>query len=204
MQQDVHEYADRVNEVIMRETTVRVPTQTYNTICTYGQCHSNCHVDCLLYFDFAFDTSALSACWVMQPSGLICHQCHHSLDNHRHLKEMWTREKGQETTIDGNALDKLNVATARKKEITRELTEDLIYQSEHLIKRRIEEVNRLAEEHGKLSLSGGFAAPLQDSLKLFDLALEVMRDGGGESQKIMKQVETSRNSIMDRLNDLQN
>jgi len=185
--------------VITKPIKVQSSTDRHNTLCSYPDCYSNCHVPCQL--NFALDPKDLVRCYISKGDNPTeCRECGHPVADHRHYNSIWKTEHHSETVTDRNAKKKYLEATednAMEKMAVKGL-QSAIETMKQDIAEATAAVGKLTESYAQLSLSGSFAGLVKKSVRLLQTNLENMRSNGTDDATI-RSVEQSLNNMEGKL-----
>ena len=190
---------ENYTSVISMPFKIQSSTDRHNTLCTYPDCYSNCHVPCCL--KFALDPKVLTSCVIsdeLEPPS--CKVCRHPVADHRHYNSIWKTENKIETIIDKQAEKKYKAAAkdSAEKELTIIRLDEIISAMREDIHQATDDVGRLTQSYAELSLSGSFAGLVKKSVRLLETNLENMRTNGTDSETIMI-VEESLKGMQEKL-----
>ena len=154
------------------------PASTLNYLCIAPDCYSTCGVK------RSFASILLH--WPRQFSS--CSQCNHSHLSHFHLYSTWEQVHEAQLSVDDDMRKQWEAAKDEKAR-----TEALLVTSKgaledlsRIIDEAMDELARLAEEYGKLSLSGSFSAPLEKVISLLEQWCKGMEEKGVPSELLAK------------------
>lgn len=164
------------------ETTVSLPiwkhqdSDTYNTLCSQIQCHSNCHIRCTL--NFSLDPRGIKGCLAMD--GETCRQCSHSLWNHHHYYVKWVNVIDQQHSVDQEMKRKWEEAKSNKEkgEITVAAIERTLDEFDSTIDTNTRDLAQLISDYANLSLSGSFVAQVEKTVSLLEQKLKGTQESG--------------------------
>ncbi len=166
----------------------RVPTLNY--LCGKPNCYSTCRVDDSIVFAL-----------VLIPFQFVpCATCHHLLWSHFHAFDKWVQKHESQVTVDEDMKKKWEAAKDEK-----EKTEALVAESERTLSglsysmdTGMDELVRLADEYGRLSLSGSSSGPLEKAIRLLEQRYNSM-EGQGVSRDQLEKMRASLEGMKGRL-----
>lgn len=165
-----------------RPVKSQVTTPSHNTLCSWPDCYSNCHIECKL--NFSLDPEIFKGCAAMVNE--CCKKCRHPAIDHRHFNSIWEDTLDTQVVVDEDAKRKFHAASKDKNRYQGALTKieaatrDLDSQIENL---KVE-IGNLCHSYQSLSLSGSFAGQIAKSVRLFELNLEALQANGADPQTI--------------------
>ncbi|KAJ6506106.1 hypothetical protein DFH09DRAFT_1289125 [Mycena vulgaris] len=172
------------------------PTDYHNTLCAAPRCYTVCHERCQL--DFSLDPAQLRYCGAMRglPArifscmGTKCTVCQHPVEQHAHWRAVW--KEHDETQISVDECMKAKWESAKegkaKNEAALETMRQTLADADRVVEEKMVKLAYLAEEYGKMSLSGSFSAHLERGITLLEMHLASSRESNIDSEQ-MKRLE---------------
>ncbi|KAJ6517115.1 hypothetical protein DFH09DRAFT_940500, partial [Mycena vulgaris] len=168
------------------------PTDYHNTLCAAPRCYSVCHERCSL--DFSLDPGKLRDCEAMDPDfSLIetkCIACKHPVEQHAHWRAAWKEHEETQISVDEAMKAKWESAKEgkAKDEVALEAMRQALADVDRVVEEKMVKLAYLAEEYGKMSLSGSFSAHLERGIMLLEMHLASSRESNIDSEQ-MKRLE---------------
>ena len=127
--------------------------------------------------------------WVLIPFQFVpCAKCHHLLWSHFHAFGEWVQKQDSQVTVDDEMKTKWEAAKDEK-----EKTEVLVAENKReldslssTVEADMDALVRLADEHGRLSLSGSFSGPLEKAIRLLELHCHSLEEQGVSGDQLEK------------------
>ncbi|KAJ7750688.1 hypothetical protein DFH07DRAFT_1034072 [Mycena maculata] len=165
------------------------PTDYHNTLCAAPRCYSVCHELCQL--DFSLDPEKLRKCWAMEGFGIFfrnatkCRVCQHPVEQHAHWRAVWKEHDETQISVDEGMKAKWESAKdgKAKDEAALEAMRQALADVERVVERKMVKLADLAEEYGKMSLSGSFSAHLERGITLMEMHLASSRESNTDSKQ---------------------
>ncbi|KAJ7048353.1 hypothetical protein C8F01DRAFT_117971 [Mycena amicta] len=206
-QADINVYS-KFEQSVETKIWKHVPTDYNNTLCAARGCYSICHEHCSL--DFSLDPAVLRGCRAM---GLLprifrfvqakCTVCDHPMEQHGHWGAVWKQHDETQITVDDGMKAKWQSAKEgkAKREAALQAMRQALADIDRVVERNMVKLADLAEEHGKMSLSGSFSAQLERGIMLLEMHLTSLRESNTDSEQ-MKRLEANVAELKRRLDVL--
>ncbi|KAJ7825753.1 hypothetical protein B0H14DRAFT_2819458 [Mycena olivaceomarginata] len=179
------------------------PTDYHNTLCAAPKCYSVCHEHCDL--DFSVDPAKLRHCKAMggfmaslfQAVGLLgssmgmeCNVCQHPVGQHSHWRAVWKEHEETQIRVDEGMKAKWESAKEgkAKHEAALEAMRQTLANVDRVVEGKMVKLADLAEEYGKMALSGSFSAHLECGILHLEMHLALSRESNTDSEQ-MKRLE---------------
>ncbi|KAJ7763599.1 hypothetical protein DFH07DRAFT_939252 [Mycena maculata] len=172
------------------------PTDYHNTLCAAPRCYSVCHERCDL--DFSLDPAKLRHCKALggfmailfPHMGTECRVCQHPLEQHSHWRAVWKEHEETQIRVDEGMKAKWESAKEgkAKHEAAVEAMRQALADVDRVVEGKMVKLADLAEEYGKMSLSGSFSAHLERGISLLEMHLASSRESNTDSEQ-MKRLE---------------
>ncbi|KAJ7247818.1 hypothetical protein C8J57DRAFT_1359008 [Mycena rebaudengoi] len=168
-----------------------------NTLCAAPRCYSVCHERCSFYF--SLDPAAkLRFCRAMggflarlfSRNEIKCRVCQHPVEQHAHWRAVWKEHDEKQINVDKGMKSKWESAKEgkAKDEAAREAMRQALADVDKVVERKMVKLADLAEEYGKMSLSGSFSAHLKRGITLLEMHLASSCGSNTDSEQ-MKRLE---------------
>ncbi|KAJ6506122.1 hypothetical protein DFH09DRAFT_943318, partial [Mycena vulgaris] len=154
------------------------------------ECHSICHEPRDL--EFSLDPAKLRYCWAMWGLKATlffrnkCRVCQHPVEQHAYWRAVWKEHDETQISVDEGM--KSAKEGKAKDEAALEAMQQALADVDRVVERKMVELADLAEEYGKMSLSGSFLAHLERGITLLEMHLASLRESNTDSEQ-MKRLE---------------
>ena len=180
----------KFEKIINAQVWKQQPAPTLNYLCITPDCYSTCGVK----HSFA----SIFLLWPRQFSS--CSQCNHPHLSHFHLRSTWQQMHDAPLSVDEDTRTQWEAAKDEKARAEALLvtSKNALEDLSRIIDEAMDELARLAEEYGRLSLSGSFSAPLEKVISLLEQWCKGMEEKGVPSELLTK-VRTTLDNMKMRL-----